>query len=197
MKTGVKDLINADFTDSYYEYYSQPLRHLKDYGKGKGTPKTYKPTYITMNDKKYIVRLMRAYNEKVGINDSRSWSWDSSSHLNATKGSEWNRLLLPLIADGRYGSNTKGFVESNMPTLANYSWWTDFGGNNNSSGNYDKGNNYGAYRWTQETGYDGSRYRATRGYYSSGDAAANASSNYPNNDYGGRGWLAVLERVDK
>ena len=182
---GVKDLINADFTDSNYEYNSKPLQHLKDYGKGKGTPKNYKPTYVTVNNKKYIVRLMRAYNEKVGINDNHDWSQYSTSHYNATKGSEWNRLILPLIADGRYGSNTKDFIESNMPTLANYSWWTDFGGSDSN----------GYYRWMQEAGYDGSKWRADRGYDSSSDGAAGADSVVPYGGGNGLGWLAVLEEA--
>ena len=152
---------------------------------------------------------MRAYNDNVDINNHPTWSWNSKDHYNATKDSEWNRLILPLIdptgdysytgytngTNGRYGSSTKGFVENNMPTLANYSWWTDFGGNNNSSGNYNKGSYYGSYRWTQETGYNDSQYRAYRGSASSLFAAAYANNNSPDvGDY--RGWLAVLERVD-
>ena len=208
---GVKDLVNADFTGSYYKNSSSPSRHLKDYGKDKGTSKTYKPTYITINNKKYVVRLMRAYNENAEINDNKLWgSWNSNTSKSYAKGSEWNRLLLPLIdptgddnetgynqgTNGRYGSNTEDFVESNMPTLANYSLWTDFGGNNNSSGSYDKGKYYGIYRWAQETGFDGSKYRAARGYHSSGNAAAYATSGYPSRDSSYRGWLAVLERVE-
>lgn len=202
-KEGIDDLINADFTNSDYNT-------LKDRGKGKGTIKTYKPTYVTMNGKKYIVRLMRGYNDNTSINEKRSWSYKVEPHIKALKGSEWNRLILPLIdstgddsgtgysngTNGRYGSDTKVFVERNMPTLTNYSWWTDFGGNSNSLGNYNKGSYYGSWRWTQETGYDGSKYRAYRGYYSSGRAAAYANSNSPNNDLDDRGWLAVLERVD-
>ena len=206
---GVKDLINADFTSSNYEYYSQPARHLKDYNQGKGTSKTYKPQYVNINGKTYIVRLMRAYNENAKINDNKSWgSWDSNTSKLYAKGSEWNRLILPLInpsgdnnntgynngTNGRYGSYTKGHVESNMPTLANYSWWKDFGGNSNNLGNYSKGNDYGVYRWTQETGYDGAQYRACRGY-GAGYGAAYSYSDLPYSAHISRGWLVVLERV--
>lgn len=186
------DLINADFTHSNYS----KTPSLKDKDLGKDKEKSYESTYVTVNNKKYIVRLMRAYNEKAKINDNKSWgSWDSNTTKSYVKGSEWNRLLLPLIKDGRYGSNTEGFVEDNMPTLANYSWWTDFGGNTNLSNNMNN-TYYGVLRWTQETGYDGILYRANRGYYSSGSAAAYANSDFPSyaDDY--RGWLAVLERVD-
>lgn len=164
----------------------------------KEKPEGYTPREITMNGKKYIVRLIRAYNEKVDINNHPIWSWKDPFHLNATKGSEWNRLILPLIEDkidnnriegGRRGSGdtNKKFVESNMPTLANYSWWTDFGGNNNISGEYDEGNDYGARRWAQEIGYDGPRYHAYRGSDYNVDGAGFATStysNYDNNYYG-------------
>lgn len=183
-KDGADNLDDADFTHSNYNSSYSYLK-LKDYNIGKGTPKTYKPTYVTLNNKKYIVRLMRAYNEKVKINDNKSWgSWDSNTTKSYVKGSEWNRLLLPLIKDGRYGSNTEGFVEDNMPTLANYSWYEDFGGSQN-----------GYHRWMQETGYDGAKYRASRGRNSSGYAAASANGSNPSRDDSRRGWLPVLEEV--
>ena len=149
-------------------------------------PSKYIPTYVTINNKKYVVRLMRAYNEKAKINDNKLWgSWDSNTTKSYVKGSEWNRLLLPLIKDGRYGSNTEGCVEDNMPTLANYSWYKDFDGSQN-----------GYWRWMQETGYDVAEYRASRGSISSGSAAAYVYRDKPNTDGNYSGWLAVLERVD-
>lgn len=187
---GVK---NANFEHDYYKNPSNGYK-IND-----TNPDHYKPTYVTVNNKKYIVRLMRGYNEKMGINNHPTWSLSSTNHYNAIKGSEWNRLILPLIdsTKGRYGSSTKKFVEDNMPTLANYSWWIDFGGNNNSSGNYSKGRSYGTWRWMQETGYDGSKWRALRGYISSSCGAADAHDNNPGSNNSSLGWLAVLERVDK
>lgn len=180
----------------------------------KEKPSGYTPTEITMNGKKYIVRLMRTYNEKIGINDNHDWSQYSTNHYNATKGGEWNRLILPLIdptgddndtgyangTNGRYSSITKKYVERNMPTLANYSWWTDFGGNNDDSGGYRREYDYGVYRWVQETGYDDSEYRAAcRGNNSSSRGAAyfgDYTPNYytPYERY--YGWQPVLELVN-
>ena len=116
-------------------------------------------------------------------------------------------MILPLIEDkidsnriegGRRGSGdtSKKFVESNMPNLANYSWWTDFGGNSDSSGDYSRGNDYGARRWAQEIGYDGSSYRADRGSinYSYGAGSANFTSS--DDAYDSRGWLPILELIN-
>lgn len=205
---GIKDLINADFTNFRYRSYYPAM---KDAGKGKGIPKTYKATYVTLNDKKYIVKLMRAYNENAKINDNKSWgNWESSTTKSYVKGSEWNRLLLPLIdpagdnssagykngTNGRYGPTTKNVFESNMSTLAKYSWWTDFGGNNNVSGNYNKGNRISSYHWMQETGHNGSQYRSIRGNFQSNYAATFMSTLDPSGSIVGTGWQPVLERVD-
>ena len=203
-KEGIDELINADFTHSYY-------RLLKDFGKGQGISKTYKPTYVTINGKKYIVRLMRGYNDNVEIIQKQSYG---ISGYKLTKGSEWNRLLLPLIENiqddnhvngGRYGSDTKDYVESNMPTLANYSWWTDFGGYNNPSGYYIKYRGWGRYysagswRWVQETKTNSS---GARGDIDFEDAAAeirflgNEISDSDYYWYHFSGWQPVLEKVD-
>ena len=193
-KEGIDDLINADFSDTDY-YKSSQMG--EDAGKGIGKIKeNYTPIYVTINNKKYIVRLIRAYNDKVGINDNHNWTQYSISHYNATKGSEWNRLILPLIADGRYGSDTKNFVESNMSVIANYSWWTDFGGKSNRNGEYSPRYDYGVRRWAQETGNNISEYRILRGSDNSSSGAGDSFSNIPYYEYVGRGWQPVLERVD-
>lgn len=173
-------------------------------------PSNYTPTYVTINNKKYVVRLMRAYNENIGINDSNGWGF-IKDHQNAAKASEWNRLILPLIdptgddngtgydngTSGRYGQYTKDFVEKNMPTLANYSWWTDFGGSSQTSGKYVQGYNYGAYRWTQERRkHLSNEYRTYRGNNSPGYAASSLNSGFPHSTQSIMGWIAVLERVD-
>ena len=67
---GIDDLINADFSET--DYYDSSMG--EDSGKDKRTPKTYKPSYVTINNKKYIIRLTRTYNEKVGINDNHDWN---------------------------------------------------------------------------------------------------------------------------
>ena len=209
-KEGIDDLKNADFSKTWFYNSEMGI----DSGKGKGTPKTYKPTYITVNGKKYIVRLIRGYNDNVNINNHPRVDRDSTDHYNAIKGSEWNRLILPLIdptyddsnggyhngTNGRYGGKSKMFVERNMPTLANYSWWTDFGGKNNSSGNYTKSRGYAAYRWTQETGYDDiSEDRILRGsstFYYGADYISSDNPNYFGSENYTKGWLPVLELVN-
>ena len=162
----------------------------------KEKPAGYTPTEITINGKKYIVRLIRAYDDKTSIIDRNP----TFGLYNRVKGSEWNRLLLPLIdptgddnntgyangTNGRYGKDTKRFVEDNMPTLANYSWWTDFGG-------YD----FGSCRWAQETGYNGSEYRVLRGGDEIFYDAGHVTSDEPRSRIDQFGWLPVLERVDK
>lgn len=115
------------------------------------------------------------------------------------KGSEWNRLILPLIdppvddatieykkgINGRYGPRTKGLVEKNMPTLANYSWWADFGGGNK-----------GSERWTQEKVYSLVQYRTNRGNDTINDAAASTRKPSPKYSSFSTGWLPVCERVE-
>ena len=167
--------------------------------KTNGDVDEYKPQYVEINGKRYIVRLMRAYNEKAGINDDKKWGdpekpWDRHHPeiVPYVKGSEWNRLILPLIDpnNGRFGyipgnDNTKLVVENNMPTLANYSWWTDFGGKDN-----------GVNKWAQETGYDGNKNRAYRGNKRENNAAAQNSTRDAESLMDSLGWLPVLEEVE-
>lgn len=152
----------------------------------------YNPQYVEINSKKYVVRLMRAYSDEVPINDRTN----TFGNYDKTKGSEWNRLILPLIKEGRSDSKSKYGVEKDMPTLANYSWWKDFGGKSNKSGSYSERLDYGVCRWMQESGHEDSEYRAFRGIDTSSSAAAYSysSGTYDYKNY--RGWLAVLERVD-
>lgn len=204
-KDGVDDLINADFTD--YNY-----RTLEDYGKGKGKPKTYKPTYVTVNGKKYIIRLMRAYSDDTPINDRT----DRFMVHDKSKGSEWNRLILLLIgingkentikrdADwykslyGRYGYNTKDYVEANMPVLADYSWWDDFNNIKGSSKGYTskelREKEKPVLRWMQETSYDSYRnsFRVIRGGFIASRGAADLNEHNPSSEFS---WLPVLEEV--
>lgn len=191
---GIDDLKNADFSNT--DYYDSSMG--KDSGIGKRKSKTYDPTYVTINGKKYIVRLIRIYNKKIGINDNHDWNQYDDRFYNATKGSEWNRLILPLIdpAKGRYGSGSKKSVESNMPVLARYSWWTDLSG----KGNLDT-------RWAQETGRDGSQYRAVYGSNTSYYGAASVGRVNPKSPNDGtwdwgvynpeyfRSWQPVLEEI--
>ena len=173
------------------------------FGEGAETPDgypPYKPQYVEINGKKYVVRLMRAYDDDRTVTSSGEYQ---------TKGSEWNRLILPLIdptgdyndtgyskgTNGRYGSETDNLVEKNMPTLSHYSWWTDFGGNSDSLGNYEKENYYGTWRFTQDTIYTGRQMIAIRGDSDSNKASASSLYGFPNDSFNTNGWLPVLEEV--
>lgn len=139
---------------------------------------------VTIDGKTYKIRLIRAFNDTTGFNDPNSWKNGGDEYNSHVKGSEWNRLILPLIKDGRYGSNTEVFVEANMPTLANYSWGKDFGGNKH----------YGAHKWTQDKRTNG--WRAVRGDNSSSRGAAASNAWLQDDKNGPPGWLPVLELAE-
>ena len=107
---------------------------------------------VTIKGKKYKIRLLRGYNESVGIKDLANKEDEFRGNLNV--GSEWNRLLYPL---SHHTTNNQNFsyketVGSKIPSWANY--------NTEELGfrsNYD-----GVYQWCQETTYS-SAYRLDRG----------------------------------
>lgn len=196
------ELKRADFTHDNYS--SKPA--LNDHHRGRGTKKSYSPKKIKINGKEYYVRLIKAYNDIIGVNEY------SNSLIKYVKDSEWNRLILPLIGIngkedtiknsddyanspyGRFGYYTRNYVEKNMPTLANYSWWQDFAGNSNSDGKYKIGDYYGIYHWTQNA-YDAS-HRPNRGGRYANYGAANSYGIIPNDTSVNRGWFPVLEEAE-
>lgn len=133
---------------------------------------------VTIDRKTYKIRLM-----------------DES---NTQKDSEWDRMMLPLVGiDGKERNKSSAFgrfnIDSfeeymkNMPILANYTWWRDFGG-------YSLGSSC----WTQKTrSYMGPLEATFRG-----DRSSMAYSHYYhtgsfNSMYNVYyfGWLPVLEEV--
>ena len=133
------------------------------------------------------------------------------SDSNNVKGSEWNRMILPLIgvngketsttnrdvytnnSFGRFGEYSMDYVEQNMPTLANYTWWKDFGGNRNLSGDYRMDD--GIDRWMYEENLSNSFLRVSRGDFYMGEAAATLRSDLSGIAKNSKGWLPVLELV--
>lgn len=152
---------------------------------------------VSINGQDYVVRLIKAYNHDIPWNHADTWSHSNNPNTplaKASYGSEWNRLILPIVANGRSGITTHGHVGSSMVQFANYDWFSGsggLGGAANSSG-VGTGSSYGAYTWGQEYAYNGSASRALRGYTTTSTGAAFSyisSSSYTNSYYG---WRPIL-----
>lgn len=138
---------------------------------------------VTVDGKTYKIRLIRGYND----------SYEE-------KGSEWNRLILPLIGVngkeasitnvedivnnpyGRFGHNTETYVEQNMPVLAEYTWWKDFG----------VLEYFGSVRWCESTFNSG----CSRGEANAVSGAAHVEYSNPYSASYEDGWQPILELVD-
>lgn len=70
---------------------------------------TYKPNIVEIKGKRYIVRLLRGLNTE----DPNQLS-DDSHGLKVTGNSEWNRYILPLVKDYRYGKLSSGDIEPSL-----------------------------------------------------------------------------------
>lgn len=148
---------------------------------------TYKPKIIKINEKQYIVRLLRGKNTADPNTPSSSYKG-----LKVTGGSEWNRYILPLVKENRYGRESKDNVEPELTAyevvgnfriqLARYKW------------NEDLSLDSAYYSWTQE--YSSSTdSRAFRGSNAIWDGAAYASGHYPHISEGTFVFHPVLEEI--
>lgn len=161
----------------------------------------YTAKIIEINGKRYIVRLLKGYSIKNNNGDPNQWvTWN----YDVSKGSEWNRYLLPLIRNYRYGINFyTEFLESELQDggkggeldatqqfdiqLAIYNWFGDL-----TLGQSRDVRGKGQSSWMQGIIYSS---RALRGSSSINGGAANTTSKTPstfNNDYGFR---PVLEEI--
>lgn len=70
----------------------------------KGNTIQYKPNIVTINNKKYIVRMLKGLRENI----SRTWS-------------EWDRYMIPLLKDGRDTENLKDVIPDLLATIKNKS----------------------------------------------------------------------------
>lgn len=153
------------------------------------------PEFVNVDGKKYVIRIMRGlsdrYDPKKGYENT------------STIGSEWNRLILPIIGIrndegglkpkfGRFGSGSKRNLVRNMPVLAKYTWWTDFGGDET----------YGFYRITQNKDSSspddlilrgGGKYLGAAGRFKK--SSSDSSSSATGFSYSDTGWQPLLEEV--
>lgn len=131
---------------------------------------------IKVGDNTYKVRLIKGKTEGKQ-NDSSSYEG------NINKGSEWNKLMLPIHINAP--SNWKYPNNVNSPTE---NWNVGYTNNDLfTHNNVGKG----TYSWCQEYGSI-DRYRLFRGNLGVSYSSCNIPS-YNNNDYG---WRPVLELVD-
>ncbi|MDU7115059.1 MAG: dihydrodipicolinate synthase family protein, partial [Peptoniphilus harei] len=130
---------------------------------------------IDIGGKTYKIRLMKGKTEGKQ-SDSNSYQGDIN------KGSEWNKLMLPIHQKAPSNWSYKNNV--NSPTE---NWNVGYTDNdlftNSSAGN-------GSYSWCQEYG-ESTSYRVCRGY----GGVSYASSNYPSLGNNHCGWRPVLELV--
>lgn len=113
------------------------IKHEEPYtGKSGYKPKIIKIKNSSGVEKKYIVRLLRGQNTK----DSNKLSYRNRG-LSVTGGSEWNRYIIPIVRDYRYGSSSGDNIEQELKyggkdgylgdlnkfkiQLATYNWFGD------------------------------------------------------------------------
>jgi hypothetical protein len=174
---------------------------------------TYKPKIITKNNKTYIVRLLKTTKEN-RPNENLTTNWNTFK-TKTIMGSEWNRYILPLVKDYRYGSSTTGQLEDSLKQggqagyledknfdiqSANYNWFGDltlgtYSDNYRYRGNIKKITGYnGQYSWMQEL--TSISTRALRGNGITSYGAARADGNYPFNSNNDNGFRPVLEEIN-
>lgn len=176
----------------------------------------YKGKIIKIKGKNYIIRLLKAYNEdKNGGDPNNVWNTGYTNITNLQH-SEWNRYILPLVKDYRYGNSSSNNLEEELKKggngyylgeknydvqLARYNWFGDLTlGTYNDSYTYNgkqgtTAGYQGQLSWMQEYA-ESIAYRACRGYYYTDYGAAYSNSDYSNYSYDIRGFRPVLEAIN-
>lgn len=177
----------------------------------------YKGKILNINGKNYIVRLLKAYNIDKNRGDPNTLGNTEYTNIKNLRGSEWNRYILPLVKDYRYGSSTIDKLEEPLKKggqdgylrdknfdiqLAEYNWFGDLTlGTYSSSNDYSyRGNttkkygDMGQYSWMQEYA-ESLKYRALRGSSYATSGAANSGSGDSGNRYDDNGFRPVLEEI--
>lgn len=140
---------------------------------------------IDINGKKYLVRLLKGYNDNINWNHNNTWQYSNdlnTEHTKASHGSEWNKLILSISGSSQTGANTVNHLGSIMINFAQYNWFYDLGGASQSDGSTGRPDNdrYGTYSWCQEYGYNGTNYRVFRGSNFINAGTTNCSSEFSN-----------------
>ena len=176
-----------------------------------GVKAGYKPKFVEIDGKKYIVRLLQG---RTNFNVDKNKAKVYGQYVGI--GSEWNRTILPITQEYRYGSDTindenwrdspftEGVGEDYSKReykvqLANYNWFGDL-----TLGAYDsykyngvyqsRAQYQGQYNWCQEFSYSAS-YRAYRGGGNTHYGAAGSSYYSSSGSYSFLGFRPVLEEV--
>lgn len=102
------------------------------------TIKNYKGKIVEIKGKKYLVRLLKAYNDSKNNGDPNNVIKFWYQGTDVLKGSEWNRYIIPLVKEYRYDAKhmleeeLKEKLDRNNPEnkyniqLASYNWFGDF-----------------------------------------------------------------------
>ena len=177
--------------------------NFKEYGE-------YQAKIIEINGKRYIVRLLRGENTFEPYRISRSKKGFKLIGI-----SEWNRYILPLVKDYRYGGKYGNSIETALQEggnagylgpsknfkiqLATYNWFGDLTREASGYFWYDGvwGQGFtdnGQYSWTQEYTVSSS-YRTVRGERKSRFGAASISNIPPRESRDDCGFRPVLEEI--
>lgn len=187
----------------------KPIKDAEKY-KNKFNNNYYKASMVTINGQKYIVRLLQGKTNYNGdVKNTKSYP-DNNENAN----SEWNRVILPLTKEYRFGSSTKNgyYIESVLHEkdgdnyknqIAQYNWFGDltlgaydkFTYNGKEIDNNEKGTGEnGQCNWTQE--YNGPNSRGYRGHYETTYGAAYSNIDGAGNNDKYYGFRPVLEPLE-
>lgn len=177
----------------------------------------YKGKIIEIKGKHYIVRLLKAYNEDKNGGDPNKVGNTGYQNITNLKHSEWNRYILPLVKDYRYGSSSGANIEQELKDggkdgylgdshnfkiqLERYNWFGDLTLGTNSDSYIYKGKQgttvgyQGQWSWMQEY-TESIAYRALRGFSGASGGAAYSTSYNSVSRYDNYGFRPVLEEIN-
>lgn len=166
----------------------------------------YRGTILQINGKNYVVRLLRGHNTTNNKGDSNYYDIENYLDESDKKNkSEWNRYILPIIKDYRYGRASLGYLERALQIhagkdddfkiqVAQYNWFEDM-----NAGKIDNKNKYytltakGQENWMQEYGTRDARLIKGSGETDFG--ASGEEETIPQKDFKFLGFRPVLEEI--
>ena len=181
--------------------------------------KGYKPKIIKIKDingiqKKYIVRLLKGHNLNIHKGDPNTVI-TIYKDKDVTQNSEWNRYIIPLVKDYRYGVYSNGMIEPELQNggkaeylsnsqnfkiqLATYNWFGDLTSKAGDDYKYkdvifNLVNDNGQMSWTQEY-VESTSYRGFRGGRYTPHGAAYVGNYNPSYSTHDLGFRPVLEEI--